>query len=323
MSPKANHFVDQDLLTRVPIAQPDSRVREVVGHLTDKKHGFESIGYIYVLEEKKLVGTLSIKELLKSHADQKLSEIMTHKLVIIHPHTTFERAAITAIQHGIKAVPVVDKNGIFMGVVGTDSILHTLHREHAEDLLKIGGIQIVEQKHILELLSDRLTHLIRIRFGWLFLGLLGGFVAALVVGSFEDTLREYVTLAFFMPAVVYMSSAVGMQTQTLFIRASAIKQVSFLRYIVRELAVDAVLAILLAAVMGFFSWWWTGIWNIAFTVALAMAFTIVLAGAVALVIPFLLMKLKRDPAFGAGPFGTVIQDILSLVVYFAVASLLL
>lgn len=311
------------LLTEVPTAAPETTVRQVIGHLTDKKHGFKSISYVYVLEEKRLVGVLSVKELLQSPVDQKMSEVMVTKPVTVHPHTTLDQVAITAIAHKIKAVPVVSREGIFLGAVGTDTILHTLHRDHVEDLLKIGGIQIVEQKHILGMLSDRISHLIRIRFPWLFLGLLGGFLATLVVRTFEATLTEQVALAFFMPAIVYMASAVGAQTQTLFIRLTTIKKIGVVRYMGRELIVDGALAILLSGAMYLFARIFSGQAMIAFTIASAMCITILLAGLVAVAIPWLLIRFKRDPAVGSGPFGTVIQDIVSLVVYFAVASWLL
>src|SRR3989338_2252452 len=192
------NYADQHLLATVPIFAPETVVREVVGHLTDKKHGFETILYVYVVADKKLVGTLSIKELLQARADQKISEVMVCKPVTIYPHATLEYAAITAIQHGIKAVPVVDSTGVFLGVVGTDTILHTLHHEHVEDLLKIGGIQVIEQKHILEMLTARVTHLLRIRTPWLILGLAGGIIATLVVSFFEDALSRNLALAFFI-----------------------------------------------------------------------------------------------------------------------------
>lgn len=316
-------LVDQHLLTKVPTFAPDTKVREVVKHLTDKHHQFETISYAYVLDNNKLVGVLSVKELLRSHVDTKLADIMVRKLATVHPHATAEHAAIMAIQHGIKSVPVVDHNGTFVGAVGTDTILHTLHHEHVEDLLRIGGIQITEQKHILEMLSDRIGHLIKIRFPWLFLGLVGGFLATLVVRAFETTLMEKVALAFFMPAVVYMASAVGTQTQTLFIRLMAIKKIGVAQYVGRELVVDGALGILLASAMYIFARISSGQLEIALTVATAMFLTILLAGLVAVAIPWLLIRLKRDPALGAGPFATVIQDILSLVVYFAVASVLL
>ncbi|OGL66080.1 hypothetical protein A3B21_00735 [Candidatus Uhrbacteria bacterium RIFCSPLOWO2_01_FULL_47_24] len=317
-------YVDQHLLTAIPTFSPDARAREVVSHLTDKKHNFESITYIYILEAKKLVGVISVKEILRAHAETKLSELMTKKLVAVHPHATAERAAITAIQHGIKAVPVTDRQGNFLGIVGTDTILRTLHHEHVEDLLKIGGIQIVEQKHILEMLGDKVSHLLRIRTPWLILGLGGGFIATLVASFFEHAIAQEIALAFFIPVIVYMSDAVGTQTQTLFIRALAVRKISLPRYLLKELAVDIALGLLLGIIIAGFGFvWGKGGVTVAAIVGIAMAINVVIAGAVAILISWILYYYKRDPAVGAGPFATVVQDILSLIVYFSVASLLL
>lgn len=321
----ANHtrLVDEHLLTKVPIFLSTIKVREVIEHITDKRHDFESVNYIYLVDNKKLVGVCSVKELLKTTGDTTVSSIAQRKIITTHPHATLERAAILAIQHNIKAVPVVDREGVFLGVVGTDTILQTLHHEHTEDLLRIGGVEILEQKHILEMVSDKARKLIRIRLPWLVLGLFGGFITTFVVSSFEETIARTVALTFFMPLVVYMSAAVGAQTQTLFIRASAIKKMELSSYIVKEFFVDVILAIVLGVVLTGFAYFFTGQSMIALTVGLALIVSIILAGLVAIFIPWLLMHFKKDPAIGAGPFGTVIQDILSLMVYFLVAAVLL
>ncbi len=323
MSHKSNRYVDQHLLTAIPTFGPATLVREVIGHLTDKKHGFASVSYVYVLEANKLVGVLSVKELLQSHVDHKISEIMVKELVSVRPNSTLDHVASIAIAHGIKAVPVVDHEGVFLGVVGADTILHTLHHEHVEDLLKMGGIQIAEQKHILGMLTDRVSHLLRIRTPWLLLGLVGGIVATFIVSSFENALSQNLALAFFIPVIVYMSDAVGTQSQTLFIRALALQKLSLRKYLIKEFFVDVALGIILGLLIALFGVLWDAGGMVPFVVGIAMAINVVIAGAVAILISWILYRCKKDPAIGAGPFATVIQDILSLVVYFGVASFLL
>lgn len=318
-----HRLVSKCLLTDVPTCTRSSKTGEVVAHLTDKRHDFKTVSYIYVLEDKKLIGVVSIKELLRAPADTPITKIMETKVISTHPTATLERAAITAIQHGIKVVPVVERDGIFMGVIGTDTILQTLHREHTEDLLRIGGIEVTEQKHILEMVGDKARHLISARTPWLVLGLIGGFVSTAIVSSFENLLSRNVALAFFMPLVVYMSSAVGMQTQTIFIRASTVKKIALPGYIFKELIVDGALAGILGTLLVIFAALFTNEIEFALAVGIALVIAIILAGLVAILIPCLLTRFKKDPAIGAGPFGTVIQDILSLLIYFFVASLLL
>lgn len=316
------NYRNQQLLVNVPIAAANSRAGDVLNSLLGKKGDFDLVTYIYTLDNQKLIGVFSIKELLKANKDALIWEIMKKNPVVLRPNGKEEQAAVLAIEHGIKAVPVVDRQENFLGVIGTDTILHTLHKDHIEDLLRLGGIKILEQKHIMEMLFDRTRHLLRVRLPWLVLGLIGGFLATLIVGQFEKELSRVLALAFFIPVIVYMSDAVGTQTQTLFIRALAIKKFSFKRYIFKEISVDVILGIILGLIITIFSLVWSQK-KIALVVGLAMAINVVLAGTVAILISWFFYRARRDPAIGAGPFATVIQDILSLIVYFVVAKIVL
>ena len=160
------------------------------------------------------------------------------------------------------------------------------------------------------------------RLPWLLVGLVGVMAAAGVVGSFESQLEANVLLAAFLPGVVYMADAVGTQTETLAIRGLAVG-VSPGSIVGREaltgLVVGALVAVAflpVAAVVG-------GAWDVGVVVALALLVACSVATVVALVLPWLLHRSGRDPAFGAGPLATVVQDLLSIVVYLALARLLL
>ncbi len=313
---------NKHFLVNVLRAAPSSGVAEVINNLFEKNGDFDLVTYIYVVDHEKLVGVLSIKELLRAKKEVVVSEIMQANPVVLHSNGTTEQAAALAIRHGIKAVPITDSLGKFLGVIGTDTILHTLHKDHIEDLLRLGGIKILEQKHIMEMLFDRVGHLLRIRLPWLILGLGGGFLATLIVSQFQEELSKILALAFFIPVIVYMSDAIGTQTQTLFIRALAIKKFSLKRYILKEVSVDVVLGAILGAIIMIFSLIW-GQKEVALVVGLAMAINVVLAGTVAILISWILYRAHKDPAIGAGPFATVVQDVLSLVVYFVTAKLIL
>lgn len=312
----------KQLLVNIPKATPDSRIGEVTQTIFQNKGNFDLVTYIYVIDNDELVGVLSIKELLKAEKNALAGEVMKQNPVVLNSRWTEEQAAALAIEHGIKAVPVLDNQRKFLGVVGTDTILQTLHNDHVEDLLRLGGIKILEQKHIMEMLFDRTRHLLRVRLPWLVLGLVGGFIATLIVGQFEKELSRVLSLAFFIPVIVYMSDAVGTQTQTLFIRALIIKKFSLRHYIFKEISVDLILGIILGLIITILTLLWSQP-TIALIVGLAVAINVLLAGTVAVLISWVLYKMRRDPAIGAGPFATVVQDILSLVVYFVIAKIVL
>ena len=165
---------------------------------------------------------------------------------------------------------------------------------------------------------SRLAH----RLPWLALGLMGAMLAAGLVSAFEDALRENVLLAFFVPAVVYMADAVGTQTETVVIRAITLGVP--LRVIARrELLSGAVIGCVLASAFFVFAAAVWGDTRVALAVAVALMLSASIATAVAMVLPYVLDRTGVDPAFGAGPIATVIQDLLSLAVYFLAAAALL
>jgi magnesium transporter len=195
-----------------------------------------------------------------------------------------------------------------------------LEEEHEEDLARLGGFLVgasVARTASLEAVARRLWH----RLPWLAIGLAGAMLSAGIVASFEEQLRAEVLLAFFVPAVVYMADAVGTQTETVVIRGMS-AGVGMRDVFGRELATGLAIGALLAA--AFFAFV-LAIWGeprVALSVSIALFVSASIATLVAMLLPYTLARLGRDPAFGSGPLATVIQDLLSIVVYFAVAGAL-
>lgn len=161
------------------------------------------------------------------------------------------------------------------------------------------------------------------RLPWLVLGLLGGIVASFVVANFEEVLNKNLQLAFFVPLIVYMSSAVGSQTETVYVRNLSKFKLSFWTYMLKESLVGLFLGILFGIAIGIFTNFWLHSSDTALAVGLAMFVNITIAPSVALIVPEILLKEHKDPAVGAGPFMTVIQDIISLLIYFTIATVII
>jgi magnesium transporter len=193
--------------------------------------------------------------------------------------------------------------------------------EHDEDVARLGGLRAstsLARSAAEEPVRRRLWH----RFPWLVIGLLGAMVSAGIVGAFEGEIREEVLLALFVPAVVYMADAVGTQTEAVVIRGMAVG-VSIRDIVWRELAAGAIIGALIGATFFPFTLAVWGNGRIAATVAIALFISSSIATLVAMVLPYALARLGHDPAFGSGPLATVIQDLLSILVYFAVGVALL
>jgi len=311
----------QNRMTRnVPTAFLEDTITNIEQTLS--KSIFETLNYIYVLDEnQRLKGILSIRELFLKPKNTRAKEIMKTNIIKAYPTDEQERIAILALRHNLKAIPLVDKENRFLGTVPSDAILGILHFEHVEDFLRSAGIH----SSVRETLDGTPIFLVKARIPWLVLGLLGGLAAASLVELFEASLKAHFILAAFIPLMVYMADAVGAQTQTLFIRNLVFEnRTSLGRYILREMRIGIIIALFLGILLSLFSMgWFNASYSIGLILGASLLLTTLSAMLIGVLIPWLLWKFKKDPAIGAGPFGTIVRDLLSLIVYFGVASFIL
>jgi magnesium transporter len=307
----------QAAVSEVPLAGPAARASEVLATLAGRQ--FASATEIALLEEARFVGVVPIERLLAS-ADQTPLGELAEEPVLVAPEADLEAVARATARRGQRSVAVVDGDGRFHGLVPSDRLLRALELEHEEDLARLGGFlsrASAARTASEEAVGRRLWH----RLPWLGLGLVGAMASAVVVGAFEDELQKQVMLAFFIPAVVYMADAVGTQTETVVIRGMALG-VPVRTVFARELMTGLVIGVLLGLLFFPFSLAVWGDARVAATVAISLGISCSVATVVAMALPYGLARLGRDPAFGSGPLATVIQDLLSIAAYFAVASVL-
>lgn len=172
-------------------------------------------------------------------------------------------------------------------------------------------------------IKESVSFLLRLRLPWLMAGLIGGFGASILISKYESVLAGDVRLAFFLPVIVYLSDAIGTQTETIYVRNMADKKGYFHTYLVKE----SFLGVLFGCVFGFmtfgFTYLWFGDTLLSSTVAIAMAASVAVAPIVALATVKIFQTERQDPAVGAGPFKTIFQDVISIVIYFTIASTIL
>jgi len=312
------------MIENVPLASPEEKILDVKKMLFEKMKELETINYIYVVDkERKLIGVFSIKEVFGKPEETKIRDIMQTEIVKAHSYTDQERVAILALTHNLKSIPVVDKNDRFLGIIPSDTILDILHSEHVEDILRHAGIHKYDYPPA-KIIWAPAGILVKARLPWLILGLFGGILSAQITNFFETPLKSNFILAAFIPLIVYMADAVGTQTETLFIRGLAIDPKLVIKnYLFREIKVGFLIAISIGALLTLISSLWLGLPYIGLILGLSTFLTIISAMAIAILIPWFLSKLKKDPALGSGPFATIITDITSLIIYFSVATLLL
>lgn len=316
----ATEFISGTASEHVCRLVPVASTHATAGELRQSMVGvhFESATHIGVCDDGKLVGVLRVEELFSALPEAVVGEIMDTDPPFVAPGVDQEKAAWKAVQHGESALAVIDDGGRFVGFIPPDLLLAILLQEHDEDLARLGGFlhdSSMARTASEEPVVKRFWH----RVPWLLVGLLGALLAADIVGAYEQQLQANVMLAFFIPGIVYLADAVGTQTEALVIRGLSIG-VSIRGVVRREVYTGLLVGVALAAVFFPIGLWRWGDASMVAAVALAILAACTTASAVALTLPWLLNRLGLDPAFGSGPLGTVIQDLLSVIIYLLITT---
>ena len=303
-------------MTTVPTASPEDLVDTVLTQMRGRQ--FDCAAVVVVCTDRRLVGVATIERLLAAPPDATIAEVMDPNPPVVAPGTDQEHAASMAVRHGESGLAVVDAEGQFVGLIPPERLLTVLLEEHHEDLARLGGFlrsTTSAREASIESVPRRLWH----RLPWLVVGLFGAIAAAAIISRFQSQLERNVLVAFFIPGVAYIGGAVGTQTQTLVIRGLSVG-VGVRRVAGGELITGLLVGIFVAAAsypLVLFGWHDA---QVAAAVSVALLAASTIATTIAMALPWLLQRLGKDPAFGAGPLGTVIQDLLSIVIYFSAAA---
>ncbi len=299
----------------VPEVAPEATAAEILAGMRGRS--FDAVAEVAVTRDGRLLGLIPLESVLRAEPQERASDLMDADPPVLAPGVDRESAAVKAVEHGEVSLAVTGPDGAFLGLVPPRRLLTVLLQEHEEDLARLGGFGRADYAARLAA-AESIPRRFRHRLPWLLLGLVGALLSVGVVGQFEAAMTRNVTLAFFVPAVVYMADAVGTQTETLIVRGLSLG-VSIRQTAVREVLTGVMLGgtvgLLAFPVAAFF-------WDdraAAATLAIALGAACSTATGVAIALPGLLQRLGADPAYGSGPLATVIQDLLSILIYFMVA----
>src|SRR3712207_4269449 len=302
--------------TRVPVSSPSASAEQVRGSLSEGT--YDSLSYVAILDGAKLVGVLTIEALFAAPGQATAGRVMDPDPPVVAPGTDQEVAARRAVEHGESALAVVDEEGDFVGFIPPHRLLAVVLWEHEEDMDRLGGF-LRGTSEARSASQEPAGRRFRHRVPWLLVGLVGALLSADIVGAFEEQLKEAVVLAFFIPGIVYLADAVGTQTETVVIRGLSVGV--GLRQMARPELLSGLLMGLVLSLAFFpvalFRW---GDSDVAIAVSLSLLAACSIATLIAMTLPWVIHRLGKDPAFGSGPLATVVQDLLSILIYFAIAS---
>jgi magnesium transporter len=309
------------LARNVPTFAPETSAGEARAALSGRQ--FDCVDLVLVTApDGRLLGVLQIAQLLALEPGTRVGAVMLSEFPVARSDSDQERVASLALHHGLTAIPVVDESGRFAGVVPAEALLAILRREHVEDLHLLAGIAR-ETEFAREAMEAPPVRRMRHRMPWLLVGLAGSVVATAVMAYFEGVLEKNLAVAFFVPGIVYLADAIGTQTETIAVRGLSLSHARIGRLLAGEIRTGLLIGSLLGVITFAGIWLVMGDARLALAVALALVVAGGLATAIGLTLPWLLERLGRDPAYGSGPLATIIQDVLSLAVYFLTVVLIM
>lgn len=283
----------------------------------------ENAHYVYVTGvDSGLVGVVSLRNLVVRPPNTPLASIMTRDPIAVGPREDQEEVARYVARYDLLAIPVVDEHRRMMGIVTVDDVIDVLREEAAEDLYKMAGMSEYAGPENRSVFGQSRT-----RFGWLLATLMGGLVASLIIGMFEETLLRAAVLAGFIPVVMGMGGNVGIQAATVAVRGLATGHIQlggFLSFIWREARTGVLLGLAFGLLQTLF-----GLARypdqplVGTAIGLSVLAAIVAASFVGAIVPISLWRLRFDPAVATGPLVTTISDITGILIYFSVARLIL
>jgi len=276
---------------------------------------------IYVVDAKdKLKGRLSLKDLLTADTKTKISEVYIPRVDFVTVHTKGEEVARIMQKYDLEAIPVVDDIGRLVGRITIDDIVDFIKEEAEKDYQLAAGIsQDVEA-------DDSFLKQTRARLPWLFLALLGSFMAVVIAEGFEDALEKYGMLFFFTPLIAAMAGNVGVQSSAIIVQGIANGSLSdsLIKRLIKEVTLSLLNGLLLAIILLLGSHFILGHdYMIGLTVSIALISVMVIASLIGTFVPITLNKYGIDPALATGPFITTSNDIFGILIYFSIAKMML
>jgi magnesium transporter len=302
-------------------------IQEVLDHIRAHGHDSETLNVLYVIDDRGvLIDDLRVREVLLASVQAHVADLMNRRFAALRA-TDDQRAAIQMFRREDRtALPVIDDNGILIGIVTVDDVLDAAQDMATRDLQRFGGSAALGEPYM----AVSTARMIRKRAGWLVVLFLGEMLTATAMGFFEQEIARAVVLALFVPLIISSGGNAGSQASTLVIRALALGEIAlrdWWRVVRRELAAGLALGGLLGAVGFARIAAWSAFTNlygphwllIGITVGVALVGVVLWGALVGSMLPFGLRRLGFDPATSSAPFVATLVDVTGLIIYFTVS----
>lgn len=301
---------------------PGWSVAEALDHLREHSEIAETVNTIFVVSpEGQLLGWLRLKDLLLSRPRMSVQSRMHTDVISIDALEDREEAARRISHYDLDVLPVVNERGVLLGIITIDDVLDVIREETTEDFHRMAAVADLS----LSLRDASLKLLYRKRIGWLVILVLVNLLSGTAIAFFEASIEAVVALVFFLPMVIASGGNAGAQASTLMVRALAtgdIQNRDWFKLASKEVLVSAALGVAMAGSI-WLSGNWLGTLDVANAIAVAMFLVVVFGSLFGMSLPFVLTRLRLDPATASAPLITSVVDVVGIMIYFSVATALL
>jgi magnesium transporter len=281
----------------------------------------EKVHTIYVVDDdNKLIGILSLKNLLTTPAKTPIKEIYDDKVVAVKVDDRGEDIALIMQKYDLVVLPVIDDIGVLVGQITIDDVVDFITEEAEKDYQMAAGISEDVDS------DDSVLKLTRARLPWLLIGMVSGTFAASIITDFQTVMKTAPALIIFIPLINSSAGNVGVQSSAIVVQSIANKSFKgkLLTHIVKQLLIGLLNGLVMSLIVfGLSQFFFHTNLTISITIAIALVTVIINAAVIGTVVPIVLNKLKIDPAIATGPFVTTSNDIFGILIYFMVAKFML
>lgn len=293
-------------------------VHEALMRVKDQAPDAETIYVIFVVDEdKKLVGVISLRDLIIAENDAYIEDIMSERVISANVADDQEDVAQTMRDYDFIAMPVVDYQNHLLGIITIDDIVDVMDEEASEDYSRLAGVSDIDST------DDTIFQTAFKRLPWLLILTVLGMITASILGSFEETLEKVALLAAFIPIISGMSGNSGTQSLAVSVRnisTGDIKEKSKVKLALRESGSGFLTGITCAVSLSLIIMLLYGQPYLALIVGTSLTIAMTVGTTIGSVIPLVMNRLGIDPAVASGPFITTINDIVSMLIYFGLAT---
>lgn len=300
----------------------DMTVGEAISRIRQTAVDKETIYTCYVTEHRKLIGMVSVKDLLMADDSMQIEDIMETNVIYTDTHEDKEEVVKIFNKYDFLAIPVVDREERLVGIVTFDDAMDVMQEENTEDITKMAAMTPTEDSYF----NTSVFSHAKSRIGWLLVLMLSATVSGSIINHYQESFKLYPLLVSFIPMLSGTGGNCGSQSSTLMIRGLSLDEIKFKdlwRVVFKEFRVAILVSIVLAIVNGVRIFIQYGDWKMSIIIAISLVAVIVISKFIGCTLPLIAEHIHLDPALMAAPLISTIVDICSTLLYFKIATVVL